>query len=103
MIGVDLGKETIIAFSEILKKARIVVWNGPLGITEIKKFSKATEGVAKIIAKNKNLTIVGGGETVEMINKLKLSKKFSHISTAGGAFLALVAGKKLPGLEVLKP
>lgn len=102
LIGVDIGEETVLAYREIISKAKTIIWNGPLGIAEIAKFSKGTKTIAEYVTKGKKLTIVGGGDSTAVIDKLKLQKKFSFISTGGGAFLELIAGKSLPGIEVLK-
>lgn len=99
----DVGPETIDIFSEIIEQAKMIIWNGPLGMFENKKFEKGTKKIALAIAKNeKAFKIAGGGETVEAINKFGLIDKFDHISTGGGAMLAFLSGEKLPGIEALK-
>ncbi|MBI2252104.1 MAG: phosphoglycerate kinase [Armatimonadetes bacterium] len=102
MIGADIGPKTIAEFSEILKTAQTIFWNGPLGVFEMPSFSKGTEEIAKIISTLSATTIVGGGDSVFSIKKLGLSDKFTHISTGGGASLEFLEGEKLPGVEVLK-
>ena len=99
----DIGPKTIKLFKEKIKKAKTIVWSGPLGMIEKKPYDKGTLEIARAIIQNKNaLTIVGGGETVMFFKKNKLDKKIKFISTGGGAMLEFLAGKKLPGIEVLK-
>lgn len=97
----DIGPDTIRLYEKIINSAKMVVWNGPMGLIETPAFAKGTNALIKILAKSKAETIVGGGETVEMIRKLKLDKKFTFISTGGGAMLEFLEGKKLPGLKKL--
>ena len=101
-IGLDIGPKTVKLYSDILKKAKTAVWNGSLGKFEWKKFSKGTEKIAKALAKSKAVTIIGGGDTTAAIDKLRLEKKMTHVSTGGGASLEFFAGKKLPGIEALE-
>lgn len=99
----DIGPKSIKKFQGEIKKARTIIWNGPLGNINKKKFEKGTRKIAKSVAANKKaFKLVGGGETVMYLKKLKLDKKFDFVSTGGGAMLDFLAGKKLPGLEVLK-
>lgn len=95
----DIGPETIRLYEKILKSAKMVIWNGPMGLIENPEFSKGTGALIKILARSRAETIVGGGETVEMIRKIKLENKFSFVSTGGGAMLEFLEGKKLPGLR----
>ncbi len=101
----DLGQDSINFLSEELKSYNTLLWNGPLGAFEIKPFNKGSEDFAKIIAnltKNNNLiSIAGGGDSVSAINAVDLANNFSYISTAGGAFLEYLEGKKLPGVLAL--
>jgi len=101
---VDIGKETIKEYERVLSQAKTIVWNGPLGYCEIPKFCNGTEKIAKVIAARtgKATTIVGGGDTVPVLDKLRLADKFTLLSTGGGAMLKFLANEKLPGLEVLK-
>lgn len=98
----DIGPETAKDFARALSKAKTIIWNGPLGITERKDGFVGTLTVARAIARNKKATsLVGGGETVECLEEFDLSESFTHVSTGGGAMLAYLAGEKMPGLEVL--
>lgn len=99
----DIGPETAKLFAQKISKARTVIWSGPMGLIERKKFEKGNLAVAKAIAANRRaFTLTGGGETVAFLKRHKLDKKFSFISTGGGAFLEFLAGDKLPGIEALK-
>ena len=100
-LGVDIGPKTIQSFKDSLKKAKLVVWNGPVGIFEIDKFKKGTEEIANFIAELDAMTIIGGGDTASAIAKLGLTDKMSHVSTGGGASLMFLEGSKLPGIEAL--
>ncbi len=101
MMGLDIGPKTIRLFKNELKKAKTVVWNGPLGVFEFENFSKGTEKIAKAVAKVKGKTIVGGGDSIAAIHRLGKTKKITHISTGGGASLQMLEGKPLPGVEVI--
>ncbi len=95
----DIGPESIKLYKAILSKAKTVVWNGPMGLIEKPAFAKGTKELIKFLASSKAETIIGGGETVQMIRKMKLDDKFDFISTGGGAMLEFLEGKKLPGLR----
>ena len=82
--------------------AKTVLWNGPFGKFEDAEYEKGTLAIAQAIIDSKAYSVVGGGETVEFLNKKGIIDKFSHVSTGGGAMLAYLSGEKLPGLEVLK-
>ncbi len=101
---VDLGTKTIALFEAELAHAKTIVWNGPLGMIEIPKFCHGTHAVARAIAERTGTTttIVGGGDTVPVLESIHLADKFTLLSTGGGALLEFLAGKKLPGLEVLE-
>ena len=103
-MGVDAGPKSIEKFSEALKDAKTIVWNGPLGVFEIERFSKGTVEIAKIVAEVTEAgatSVVGGGDSVAAVKKAGVDKKISHISTGGGASLEFLEGKELPGLAVL--
>ena len=99
----DIGYASIKDFSKIIAGAKTILWSGPLGMTDDKKYETGTLAIARAIAANrKAFSVVGGGETVAFVKKHKLDKKFSFVSTGGGAMLDFLAGKKLPGIEALK-
>ena len=99
--AMDIGPQTITDFSEVIKGAKTIVWNGPMGVFEIPTFAQGTEEVAKAVVASGALSIVGGGDSVAALNSLGLADKVTHISTGGGASLELLEGKTLPGLAVL--
>ena len=100
--GFDIGPETIKIFEEELKDAKTVVWNGPLGLSEFKKFAVGTDTIAKFLGDMKDVTtVIGGGDSAAAIERMGIGDKFSHISTGGGASLEFLEGKKLPGVECL--
>ena len=99
-IGVDIGKETVNIFQEILSKSRTIFWNGPMGVFEVDKFSYGTKEITKAIAQMKAYSIVGGGDSVNAINKFSSLDKFNHVSTGGGASLEYLEGKALPGVNI---
>lgn len=99
----DIGPKTARLYAEKLKSARTIIWAGPMGYIENKKFAGGNLAVARAIAGNRRtFSVTGGGETVMFLKKHKLGKKFSFLSTGGGAMLEFLAGKKLPGIEALK-
>ncbi len=100
--GLDVGPGTVSLFKEILKGAKTVLWNGPLGLYEDERFAKASEEVAKFMAGLRAVTIIGGGDTAVVVNKLGLTEKYTHVSTGGGAALKLLRGGSLPAVEALK-
>ena len=95
-------KKTIENFKQVLKDAKTVVWNGPLGVFEFEKFAVGTNEVAKILANLDATTIIGGGDSAAAIEKLGLADKMTHISTGGGASLEFLEGKTLPGIDCLE-
>ncbi|MCD6427061.1 MAG: phosphoglycerate kinase [Caldisericaceae bacterium] len=102
-IGVDIGPKTIENFKKILSTAKMIVWNGPLGVFEIEKFAKGTYAIAEYLGELKGITAVaGGGETAAALRKFGADKKITHVSTGGGAFLKFLEGHSLPAIDVLE-
>ncbi|HKB17754.1 MAG TPA: phosphoglycerate kinase [Candidatus Dormibacteraeota bacterium] len=101
-MALDIGPRSVIQFAERLRGAGTVIWNGPVGVAEIKDFSDGTRAVGEAIARSGAYTLVGGGDTVAAIEALGLAGRFSHVSTGGGATLEYLEGKELPGIAILK-
>lgn len=99
MMGLDIGPKTIELFSNAVKNAKTVVWNGPMGVFENPSFSKGTFEVAKALADTSAMTIIGGGDSAAAAHKLGFGDKMTHISTGGGASLEFLEGKDLPGIS----
>ena len=102
LIGMDLGPKTIKIFKKYIRRARTIIWNGPMGVFEFDNFSEGTEEIAKAVAKVKGVSIVGGGDSVASIRLLNLEEQITHISTGGGASIKLLEGELLPGIEVIE-
>lgn len=103
-MGLDIGPESIKLFSDAIKSAKTVVWNGPMGCFEMEKFNKGTFGVCEAVAEvkaNGGISIIGGGDSVAAVNKSGQASKMSHVSTGGGASLEFLEGKALPGVTSL--
>ncbi len=100
--GMDIGPKTIKAFKKVIKKAKTIVWNGPLGVYEYEGFKRGTNKVAKYVAKSKAVSVVGGGDSIAAIQSLGVTKKVTHLSTGGGASLMVLQGKKLPCIELIE-
>ena len=101
-MGLDIGPATAAAFSQEVRRARIVLWNGPMGVFEMKPFAEGTLAVARALAESSGTTIVGGGDSVAAVTQMGLADKISHVSTGGGASLEFLAGDPLPGVLCLK-
>jgi phosphoglycerate kinase len=100
-MGVDIGPQTVEAFTRAIGEAKTVVWNGPMGVFEIAPFATGTNAVAMAVASSKATTIVGGGDSVAAVNQTGVAERITHISTGGGAFLELLEGRELPGVAAL--
>jgi phosphoglycerate kinase len=104
-IGLDIAEKTIREFSDVIGKSKTIVWNGPMGVFEMEKFSKGTTEIAKAIASATSkgaFSLIGGGDSVAAINKNGLADKVSYVSTGGGAMLEYMEGKKLPGIVAIR-
>ena len=98
----DIGPETAIIYKDIINKAKTIIWNGPVGVFEFDQFSNGTRSLAKAVEKNSGFKIVGGGDTVAVVEKYNIADSISYISTGGGAFLEFLKNRTLPSVEVLK-
>ena len=104
-MGLDIAEKTIELYTDVIKKSRTILWNGPMGVFEMEKFSKGTTAIAKAIAESTAkgaFSLIGGGDSVAAINKNKLADKVSYVSTGGGAMLEYMEGKKLPGITAIR-
>ena len=104
LVGMDIGVETVVHFSAALEDARMIIWNGPMGVFEEPPFDQGTIGVAKAVAEaaaRGAIVVVGGGDSVSAVTRAGVADKITHISTGGGATLEFISGDKLPGVEAL--
>ncbi|HNR12313.1 MAG TPA: phosphoglycerate kinase, partial [Thermodesulfobacteriota bacterium] len=101
-MGLDIGPQTRALFTQALKDAKTIVWNGPMGVFEMEPFSKGTQVMVETVAQSSAFTFVGGGDTDTALAKWNAMDKMSYVSTAGGAFLEMLEGKKLPAIEALQ-
>lgn len=101
-MALDIGPKTIQMYADILRKMKTVVWNGPMGVFEMKPFATGTNTIAKTISELDAITVIGGGESAAVVDHLGISDKFSHVSTGGGASLEMLEGMILPGVSILQ-
>ncbi len=99
--ALDVGPHTIVQFENALKDAKMIIWNGPMGVFEMPKFANGTTAIAKAVAASGAISVVGGGDSVAAIEQAGVADKITHISTGGGASLEFLEGKELPGVAVL--
>jgi len=104
-MGLDIGEKSIKKFTEVIEASRTILWNGPMGVFEIRKFSRGTSEIARAIAEttdNGAFSLIGGGDSVAAINKNNLADRVSYVSTGGGAMLEYMEGKVLPGIAAIR-
>jgi phosphoglycerate kinase len=100
-MGLDIGPRTVERFAEVIRTAGTVVWNGPMGVFERPAFAEGTLGVGRAVASGSGFSVIGGGDTVAAVNQAGVAGRIGYISTAGGAFLEFLEGRRLPGVEAL--
>ncbi|MFN8399031.1 MAG: phosphoglycerate kinase [Anaerolineales bacterium] len=97
----DVGPKTVSLYKETLNGAKLIVWNGPVGVFEMPKFAEGTFALAKLLAESKAVTVIGGGDSASAVKKAGVAKQMTHVSTGGGASLEFLEGKELPGVAAL--
>ena len=98
----DIGPDTIKLFNQIISQAKMIVWNGPMGVSEVDKFASGSRDIAQAVAQSSAFSVVGGGDTIALLEQLNLIDKIGHVSTGGGAMLKFLAKEKLPGIDALE-
>jgi phosphoglycerate kinase len=102
LMGLDIGPATVRAFGDVLRDAKTILWNGPMGVFELEPFAAGTNGVARACADADAFTVVGGGDSLSAVRKAGLEAAFDHLSTGGGASLEFLEGRRLPGIAILE-
>jgi phosphoglycerate kinase len=102
LMGLDIGPDSVARFGEVIAGAKTVLWNGPMGVFEMEPFAAGTRGVARACAEASAYTVLGGGDSVAAVRQAGLEASFDHLSTGGGASLAFLEGRELPGITVLE-
>jgi phosphoglycerate kinase len=99
--ALDIGPHTVAQFENVLKDAKMIIWNGPMGVFEMEPFAVGTKAIAHAVAASNAISVIGGGDSVAAVEQAKVADKITHISTGGGASLEFLEGKELPGIAVL--
>jgi phosphoglycerate kinase len=102
LMGLDIGPDTVRAFSDVISDAKTVLWNGPMGVFEMAPFASGTNDVALAVADSAAFTVVGGGDSLSAVKQAGLEDRFDHLSTGGGASLEFLEGRALPGITILE-
>src|SRR5699024_1649493 len=103
-MGLDIGEKSVELFSQVIKESKTILWNGPMGVFEMKPFQKGTIRIAKAVAEASDegaFSLVGGGDSVSAVNQFNLADQISYVSTGGGALLEYFEGKQLPGIVAM--
>lgn len=102
MMGMDIGKDSIKLFTDAIKEAKTVIWNGPMGVFEMPKFAEGTKAIAQALAESDCISVIGGGDSAAAVEQFGFADRVTHISTGGGASLEFLEGKILPGIDVIQ-